>query len=138
MTTKQNSVGMYRGIYDSPYDAFTNYMNIEGDFINRVNNLYPIDMDNDELNSLLTTIKNQEDELLLKDKEIEKLQTRLKDLTPEEVAPAKAPKAENAPAKKAAPKKEVVKKAPKPVAKKASPKKSEEKVAVKVSAKKSK
>jgi alpha-amylase len=138
MTTKQNSVGMYRGIYDSPYDAFTNYMNIVGDFINRVNNLYPIDMDNDELNSLLTTIKNQEDELLLKDKEIEKLQTRLKDLTPEEVAPAKAPKAENAPAKKAAPKKEVVKKAPKPVAKKASPKKSEEKVAVKVSAKKSK
>jgi alpha-amylase len=141
MTTKQNSVGMYRGIYDSPYDAFTNYMNIVGDFINRVNNLYPIDMDNDELNSLLTTIKNQEDELLLKDKEIEKLQTRLKDLAPEE-APMeeKAPKTEKAPvkkeAKKAAPKKEAPKKeAAKPVAKKA-PKK--EKVAVKVAAKKAK
>jgi alpha-amylase len=133
MTTKQNSVGMYRGIYDSPYDAFTNYMNIVGDFINRVNNLYPIDMDNDELNSLLTTIKNQEDELLLKDKEIEKLQTRLKDLTPEEEAPKETPvKAPNAPkAKKAAPKKA----AAKPAAKKAE-KKEDKKVAVKVSAKK--
>jgi alpha-amylase len=133
MTTKQNSVGMYRGIYDSPYDAFTNYMNIVGDFINRVNNLYPIDMDNDELNSLLTTIKNQEDELLLKDKEIEKLQTRLKDLTPEEEAPKETPvKAPKAPKdKKAAPKKA----AAKPAAKKAE-KKEDKKVAVKVSAKK--
>lgn len=73
MSTKPNSYGGYRGIYDSPYDAFTNYMNILGDFINRVNNLYP-DLDNEELNSLLTTIKNQEEELEMKDKEIEKLQ----------------------------------------------------------------
>ena len=34
MTTKPSSVGMSRGIYDNPYDAFTNYMNILGDFIN--------------------------------------------------------------------------------------------------------
>jgi alpha-amylase len=132
MTTKQNSVGMYRGIYDSPYDAFTNYMNIVGDFINRVNNLYPIDMDNDELNSLLTTIKNQEDELLLKDKEIEKLQTRLKDLTPEEEAPKEASAKETkAPAKKAAPKKAAAKSVTKKVEKK-----EDKKVAVKVPAKK--
>ena len=76
MSTKPSSNGAYRGIYDSPYDAFTNYMNIISDFITRVNNLYP-DTDNEELSALLTTIKNQEEELTLKDKEIEKLQKTL-------------------------------------------------------------
>ena len=77
MSTKPNSYGGYRGIYDSPYDAFTNYMNILGDFTNRVNNLYPAEIENEELNSLLTTIKNQDEELEMKDKEIEKLQHML-------------------------------------------------------------
>lgn len=82
MTTKNNSVSMNRGIYDSPYDAFTNYMNILGDFIYRVNALYPIDMDNEELNSLLTTIKNQGEEIEAKDRKIEKLQTELEKYHP--------------------------------------------------------
>lgn len=77
MTTKANSVTMNRGIYDGPYDAFTNYMNILGDFINRVNSLYPVDMDNEELNSLLTTIKNQGEEIEAKDKEIAKLRKEI-------------------------------------------------------------
>ncbi len=77
MSTKPNSYGGYRGIYDSPYDAFTNYMNILGDFITRVNDRYPLDIDNEELNSLLTTIKNQGEELEVKDKEISKLQKML-------------------------------------------------------------
>lgn len=77
MSTKPNSYGGYRGIYDSPYDAFTNYMNILGDFITRVNERYPLDIDNEELNSLLTTIKNQGDELARKDLEISKLQNML-------------------------------------------------------------
>ena len=68
---------MNRGIYDSPYDAFTNYMNILGDFISRVNSLYPVDMDNEELNSLLTTIKNQGEELVALNKEVERLQAKL-------------------------------------------------------------
>lgn len=76
MSTKPSSEGAYRGIYDSPYDAFTNYMNIISDFTTRVNNLYP-DTDNEELSALLTTIRNQEEELTLKDKEIEKLQKTL-------------------------------------------------------------
>ncbi len=80
MTTKPMSVGMNRGIYDGPYDAFTNYMNILGDFISRVNSLYPVDMDNEELNSLLTTIKNQDDELAMKEKEITRLQAKVKKL----------------------------------------------------------
>ena len=73
ISTKANSYGGYRGIYSSPYDAFTNYMNILGDFITRVNNLYPQEIENDELNALLTTIKNQGDELAIRDKEIAKL-----------------------------------------------------------------
>ena len=73
MSTKASSYGGYRGIYSSPYDAFTNYMNILGDFISRVNNLYPEDVDNEQLESLFTTIKNQDQELEVKNKEIEKL-----------------------------------------------------------------
>ena len=77
MTTKDSGVGLNRGIYDSPYDAFTNYMNILGDFISRVNSLYPEDIDDEELNSLLTTIKNQGDELTELHKEIGKLEAKL-------------------------------------------------------------
>ena len=136
MSTKPNSYGGYRGIYDSPYDAFTNYMNILGDFITRVNDRYPLDIDNEELNSLLTTIKNQGDELELKEKEISKLQNMLARFESKEAAP----KAEKKVAKKAAPKAEKAEKAPKaekaekaekkpaakkPAAKKAAPKKAE-------------
>ncbi|MBQ7495974.1 MAG: glycoside hydrolase family 57 protein [Bacteroidaceae bacterium] len=122
MTTKPASVGLYRGIYDSPYDAFTNYMNILGDFINRVNALYPLDIENEELNALLTTIRNQADEINVKDAEIARLQARLQKLQPEE---KKEEKAAEKPAKKAAAKKEPAKKeAP---AKKASGKKAKDK-----------
>ena len=84
MTTKPSNVGLDRGIYDSPFDAFTNYMNILGDFINRVNALYPEEIDNDELNSLLTTIKNQGDEIERKDKEIVRLQAKVEKMQKEE------------------------------------------------------
>ena len=100
-----NSYGGYRGIYDSPYDAFTNYMNILGDFITRVNDRYPLDIDNEELNSLLTTIKNQGDELERKEKEISKLQSMLARLEKKEDGAAKKAPAKKAPAKKAAAKK---------------------------------
>ena len=108
MTTKNTGIWLNRGIYDSPYDAFTNYMNILGDFISRVNSLYPVDMDNEELNSLLTTIKNQGEELTALNKEIEKLQAKLAkaEAKKEKEAPAKKPAAKKAPAKKAAAKKE--------------------------------
>ena len=106
MTTKNTGIQLNRGIYDSPFDAFTNYMNILGDFISRVNSLYPVDMDNEELNSLLTTIKNQGEEIVVLNKELEKLQEKLEKLQPKE---------EKKPAKKAAPKKEPAKK---PAAKK--------------------
>jgi len=114
MTTKPNSVGMSRGIYDNPFDAFTNYMNILGDFISRVNRLYPAEIDNEELNSLLTTIRNQGEEIEQKDKEIEKLRRMLSKLNVEiepEEKPAKKATAKKAPAKKAPAKKAPAKKA---------------------------
>ena len=109
MTTKNTGVWLNRGIYDSPYDAFTNYMNILGDFIKRVNSLYPEDIDNEELNSLLTTIKNQGEEIAELHKEVDKLQAKAEKA-------AKTVKAEP----KAAPKKAAAKK---PAAKKATAKK---------------
>lgn len=131
MSTKPNSYGGYRGIYDSPYDAFTNYMNILGDFITRVNDRYPLDIDNEELNSLLTTIKNQGDELELKEKEISKLQNMLARFESKEAAP----KAEKKATKKAAPKAEKAEKAEKaPKAEKAEKKPAAKKSATKKAA----
>ncbi len=72
MSTKETGLGVYRGIYDSAYDAFTNYMNILGDFIARVDALYPAEMGTEELNALVTTIRNQEIEIARLDEEIQK------------------------------------------------------------------
>ena len=77
MTTKPSSIGIDCGIYSSPFDAFTNYMNILGDFINRVNALYPSDIDDEQLNSLLTTIKNEDEEIAMRDKEIARLKAKV-------------------------------------------------------------
>jgi alpha-amylase len=100
MTTKPSNVGLDRGIYSGPFDAFTNYMNILGDFINRVNALYPEEIDNEQLNSLLTTIKNQGDEIEMMDKEITRLKSKLEKLEPKEEK-AKAVRKKAAPKKKA-------------------------------------
>jgi|GEM_PF-5011 len=113
MSTKASSGG-YRGIYDSPYDAFTNYMNIVGDFIARVNDMYG-GAENEEINSLLTLIQNQGEEIEHQQKEIEALQAMIARLG----GPEKAEPAKKAPAKKAEPKPAPAKKAP---AKKAEPK----------------
>ena len=114
MTTKPSNVGLDRGIYSSPFDAFTNYMNILGDFLNRVHTLYPDEIDNDELNSLLTTIRNQGEEIEMKEKEILRLQTKIEKIEAaneklhEKIDRAKAP-AKKAPAKKAPAKKAAAK-----------------------------
>ena len=107
MTTKPSQVGLNRGIYSSPFDAFTNYMNILGDFISRVNSLYPDSIDNDELSSLLTTIKNQDEEIDMKNKEIVRLQTKIEKIEATEeklraqLEKAKAPAAKKTTARKA-------------------------------------
>ena len=99
MTTKSSSISPYRGIYESPYDAFTNYMNILGDFIKRVDSLYPVDIDNEELNALLTTIKNQGDEIEDLKKALDEARAKLGKMSKAE---------EEKPVKKAAAKKPVV------------------------------
>ncbi len=101
MTTKPSNVGLDRGIYSSPFDAFTNYMNILGDFITRVNNLYPDEVDNGQLESLLATITNQDEEIEMKDKEIVRLQAKIEKIEKE----AEKLRSEKACAKKPAPKK---------------------------------
>ena len=76
-----------------------------GDFINRVGSLYPEEIDNEELNGLLTTIKNQGDEIEMKDKEIIRLKTKIEKMqSTEERLKAKIEKA-------AAPKKTAARKA---------------------------
>ena len=106
MTTKPSQVGINRGIYASPFDAFTNYMNILGDFISRVNSLYPEEVDNEELSSLLTTIKNQDEEIEMKNKEIVRLQAKIEKIeAAEEKLRAKIEKTKVAATKKAPAKK---------------------------------
>ena len=123
MTTKNNGMGINRGIYDSEYDAFTNYMNILGDFLKRVKDMFSDSVENDELNSLYTQIANMGEELNVKAGEISRLRARLKQLgSPEEETPAPEPAPQKAPAKKAE---------AKPAAKKAPTKKAETKPAAK-------
>ena len=114
MTTKPSNWWIDRGIYDGAFDAFTNYMNILGDFISRVRTLYG-GIDNEELENMLTTITNQGKEIETKTKEIERLQARLA-------------KFEEADIEKEANRKPAAKKpaAKKPAAKKAAAKKPEE------------
>ena len=106
MTTKPSQGGINRGIYASPFDAFTNYMNILGDFNSRVNSLYPEEVDNEELSSLLTTIKNLDEEIEMKNKEIVRLQAKIEKIEATEAKlRAKIEKTKKAPAKKPAAKK---------------------------------
>jgi alpha-amylase len=63
MSTKRASDGavhQHFSPYDSPYDAFINYMNVLSDFMQRVAAQFPSSVDTEELHSLLTTIQNQE------------------------------------------------------------------------------
>ena len=85
-------------------------MNILGDFISRVNSLYPAEIDNEELNGLLTTIRNQGEEIEIKTKEISHLQAKVEKLEAQEEE-LRAELAKKAPAKKASTKKTVTKKA---------------------------
>ena len=117
MSTKHNddgSVHSHYSPYDSPYTAFTNYMNVLSDFMTRVEEQYPASIDNEELNSLLLTIRNQEQEIAKMHREVELLRNNIvKDTTGDfpidevpEVEPAKkkaTAKPKAATAKKKAP-----------------------------------
>lgn len=63
--------------YESPYSAFTNYMNALADFIVRVEDQYPLEIENEELNSLLLTIRNQAQEIELLNREVKQLRNNI-------------------------------------------------------------
>ncbi|MCH4155909.1 MAG: glycoside hydrolase family 57 protein [Muribaculaceae bacterium] len=97
MSTKHKDDGAvhsHYSPYDTPYQAFTNYMNVLSDFLVRVQEQYPMSIGNEELNSLLTTIKNQESEIEQLNREVELMRTNIikaedDDLvTPKQVIPA--------------------------------------------------
>lgn len=83
--------------YESPYAAFTNYMNALADFEVRVNEQYPESIDNEELNSLLLTIRNQAEEIELLNKEVKQLRNNI--LNAEENVVAQTADAEEKPKK---------------------------------------
>ena len=74
--------------YDSPFSAFTNYMNVLADFLVRVEEQYPDSIDNEELNSLLLTIRNQAAEINQLQKEVKNLRTNILNADDSTNAPA--------------------------------------------------
>ena len=124
--------------YETPFQAFTNYMNVLADFIVRVEEQYPQSIENEELNALLTTIRNQEREIESLNKEVSSMRQNvehyneehtLREKVPQEAETVKDEKpaaGKKAAVKKTVEKKETVKKSAakkpaekKPVAKKA-------------------
>lgn len=63
--------------YDSPFSAFTNYMNVLADFMVRVEEQFPSEVDDEELNSLLLTIRNQAQEIDELNKEVKVLRNNI-------------------------------------------------------------
>lgn len=79
MSTKRASDGavhQHFSPYESPFEAFTNYMNVLSDFMKRVNAQFPTSVDNEELNSLLTTIQNQESAISKLESELKTIRAR--------------------------------------------------------------
>ena len=112
MSTKHFGDGAVHAMfspYESPYMAFTNYMNVLSDFIVRVEEQFPLSIENEELNALLTTIKNQESEIEMLNKELRAIKAANEGVKDNEAEEAK-PAAKKAPAKKAAEKKTPAKK----------------------------
>ncbi|MDE6176787.1 MAG: alpha-amylase, partial [Paramuribaculum sp.] len=93
--------------YETPFQAFTNYMNVLADFIVRVEEQYPLSIENEELNSLLTTIRNQEREIETLNKEVASMRQNIDHFNEEHLL--REPKEE----KEAEPKKEKAPKAKK-------------------------
>lgn len=89
--------------YETPYAAFMNYMNVLSDFIVRVEEQYPLSIENEELNSLLTTIRNQSKEIETLNREVSLLRNNILRAKEGDMAPVEAtPASEATPAKKPA------------------------------------
>lgn len=105
MTTRNQADAAFSP-YDSPFAAFTNYMNVLADFLVRVDEQFPENVDNEELNSLLLTIRNQSSEIEQLNKEVNSLRKNIMEAEDPNYARVEAPALEKkpeAPAKKKAP-----------------------------------
>ena len=118
MSTKRKADGIAHSMfspYETPFAAFTNYMNVLADFLMRVQEEYPEQVGNEELNSLLLTIANQGQEIEALNKELmamrknaeqynidHRLREANAEKTPKATKTAKTPKATKAPKEKAA------------------------------------
>lgn len=100
----------HTGQYESPYEAFMNYMNVLSDFLQRVDEQYPTSIENEELNSLLKTINNQEQQIAELEEEVEKLKSAKQVSAKKEKTPAVKSTEKKATTKKSTEKKESVKK----------------------------
>lgn len=88
MSTKHMNDGAVHAMfspYETPFQAFTNYMNVLADFIVRVEEQYPLSIENEELNSLLTTIRNQATEIEALNKEVVSMRNNLEHFNEEHV-----------------------------------------------------
>ena len=86
MSTKHKNDGevhSHFSPYETPYQAFTNYMNILSDFMVRVEEQFPQSIENEELNSLLTTIRNQAREIETLNKELGSMRLNLEHINEE-------------------------------------------------------
>lgn len=113
MSTKRQADGAMHSLfspYGTPFEAFTNYMNVLADFLMRVEEEFPSKVDNEELNSLLTTIRNQGIEIAQLNKELKSLRTNveqyniehtLREPIKEDAKPKKTSKCKAAPKAKA-------------------------------------
>lgn len=129
MSTKRMADGAMHSLfspYETPFQAFTNYMNVLADFLMRVEAEFPSQVDNEELNSLLLTIANQGHEIEALNKELVSMRKNIEQYNiehrheepkPEKAAKTtkatKCAKAEKAPKAAKAPKAEKTEKAPK-------------------------
>lgn len=77
------AVHAYFNPYESPYDAFMNYMNVLSDFEIRLNNLCPGKDSDMEIIKLRDKDKLQKDKITKQELELRKLRTRVKNLTAE-------------------------------------------------------
>ena len=110
MCTKHRADGVvhsHYSPYDTPFAAFMNYMNVLADFIVRVEEQYPLSIENEELNALLTTIRNQAKEIEELNREVAMMRTNIIKAEEGDMEPVSA---EEKPAKKAAAKKPAARK----------------------------
>lgn len=92
MSTKYGAGKSAFSPYETPYDAFINYMNVLSDFIVRVEEQYPAQIENEELNALLTTIRNQSSEIEMLEKELKSARTEKQTTRASKAPKSDAPK----------------------------------------------